>query len=185
MIIKWNIQMRRFALSNKKERGVPRKLRNLKYWSESFKGYFPDLDGYEERYYNWKIPVAMNLVQGKHAQQEVKAQCAQYLINACQYLIEAKPEELKFCKVVCMIVQPDMFASEICLYLDEDYFNVHILSADSYDPQYLLADNLSLAKNWRLQIPDNMYEQGVKIRYTDLEDKAENYIADHWYFIET
>lgn len=87
--------------------------------------------------------------------------------------------------MVCMIVQPDMFASEICLYLDEDYFNVHILSADSYDPQYLLADNLSLAKNWRLQIPDNMYEQGVKIHYTDLEDKAENYIADHWYFIET
>ncbi|KCY50319.1 hypothetical protein J715_0849 [Acinetobacter baumannii 1571545] len=34
-------------------------------------------------------------------------------------------------------------------------------------------------------IPDNMYEQGVKIRNTDLEDKAENYIADHWYFIET
>lgn len=98
----------------------------------------------------------MNMVQGKHAQQEIKAECAQYLMNACQYLIEAKPQGLKFCKVACVIVQPDMFAGEICLYLDEDYFNAHTLSAGSYDPQYLLADRLSLAKNWRLQIPDHM-----------------------------
>ncbi len=62
MMIKWNIKMRRFALSNKKERGIPRKLRNLRGWSESFKGYFPDLEGNEERYYNWKIPVPMNMV---------------------------------------------------------------------------------------------------------------------------
>ncbi|ENX16146.1 hypothetical protein F895_01737 [Acinetobacter sp. CIP 64.2] len=177
--------MRRFGLSNKKERGIPRKLRNFKCWSESFKGYFPDLEGDEERYYNWKIPVPMNMVQGKHAQQEIKAECAQYLINACQYLIEAKPQGLKFCKVACVIVQPDMFASEICLYLDEDYFNAHTLSAGSYDPQYLLADRLSLAKNWRLQIPDHMYERGIRIHYIDLKDESANYIADQWYFIET
>lgn len=184
MRIKWNIKMRWFALSNKKERGIPRKLRNLKCWSESFKGYFPDLEGYEERYYNWKIPIPMNMVQGKHAQQEIKAECAQYLMNACQYLIEAKPQGLKFCKVACVIVQPDMFASEICLYLDEDYFNAHTLSAGSYDPQYLLADRLSLAKNWRLQIPDHMYERGIHIHYIDPNDEAANYIADQWYFIE-
>lgn len=43
--------MKRFALSNKKEREIPRKLRNLKYWSESFKGYFPDLGGDEAENY--------------------------------------------------------------------------------------------------------------------------------------
>lgn len=177
-------EMRRFALSNKKERGVARKLRNLKDWSESFKGYFPDLEGYEERYYNWKIPVPVNLVEGKHAQQEIKARCVQYLINACQYLIESKPQGLEFCKVVCMIEQPNMFSSEICLYLDEDYFNAHTLSADRYDSQYVLADELSLAKSWNLKIPENMYERGIKIHYIDPEDEADNYIADQWFFIE-
>ncbi|MCH7313378.1 DUF3916 domain-containing protein [Acinetobacter sp. ANC 3882] len=177
--------MRRFALSNKKERGIPRKLRNLKYWSESFKGYFPDLDGYEERYYNWKIPVAMNLVQGKHAQQEIKAQCAQHLINACQYLIEAKPVGMKFCKVVCVIIQPDMFASEICLYLDEDYFNSHTLSAEYYNPQYLLADDMSLSRRWGLEVPEKIKERGILIDYIDPKDEADNYRADQWYFIET
>ncbi|MFW1951999.1 DUF3916 domain-containing protein [Acinetobacter beijerinckii] len=176
--------MRRLALSNKKERGIPRKLRNLRCWSESFRGYFPDLNGYEDRYYNWKIPVPINLVEGKHASYEIKAECAQYLINACKYLIEAKPQGLKFCKVVCMIEQPNMFASEICLYLDEDYFNAHTLSADRYDSQFMLVDELSLAQSWNLQIPENMYERGIKIRYIHSEYEADNYIADQWYFIE-
>ncbi|OEY94941.1 hypothetical protein BJD20_17860 [Acinetobacter proteolyticus] len=176
--------MRRFALSNKKERGIPRKLRNLRCWSESFKGSFPDLEGYEERYYNWKIPVPMNMVQGKHAQQDIKAQCVQYLINACQYLIEAKPVGTKFCKVTCVIVQPDMFASEVCLYLDEDYFNAHTLSGEYYDPQYLLVDDISLSRRWGLQIPEHMYERGIHIHYVDPKNETDNYIADYWYFIE-
>ena len=58
--------MRRLALSEKKERGIPRKLRNLKLWSERFKGYFPDLTDYDDRYFNWKIPVPLNLVEGRH-----------------------------------------------------------------------------------------------------------------------
>jgi hypothetical protein len=177
-------EMRRLALSNKKERGIPRKLRNLRLWSESFKNYFPDLAEYDDRYYNWKIPIPMNMVVGKHAQQETKAECAQYLINACQYLIEAKPQELKFCKVVCMIEQPNMFSSEICLFLDEEYLNSHTMSAGFYDPQFIQAIELSLASSWNLQIPENMYERGIKIRYIDPEDEADNYIADRWFFIE-
>lgn len=176
--------MRRLALSNKKERGVPRKLKNLQLWSESFKNYFPDLAGYNDRYCNWKIPVPMNMVEGKHAQQEIKAECAQYLINACQYLIEAKPHGLKFCKVVCRIEQPQMFSSEICLYLDEDYFNAHTLSVEFYDSQYILAEELSLATSWNLQIPKSMCERGIKVCYSDPEDEANNYIADQWFFIE-
>ena len=176
--------MRKFALSNKKERGIPRKLRALQHWSESFKHYFPDLAGYNDRYYHWKIPVPMNMIEGKHAQTQIKAQCAQYLINACQYLIETKPENIGFCKVTCVIVQPNMFASEVCLYLDEDYFNAHTLSADFDDPQYVLADELSLVKIWNLQIPENMYERGVKIHYIDPEDETNNDMADWWFFIE-
>ncbi|MEG2724000.1 MAG: DUF3916 domain-containing protein, partial [Acinetobacter sp.] len=116
--------------------------------------------------------------------QEIKVRCVQYLINACQYLIESKPQGLEFCKVVCMIEQPNMFSSEICLYLDEDYFNAHTLSAHRYDYQYVLADELSLAKSWNLKIPENMYERGIKIHYIDPEDEADNYIADQWFFIE-
>ena len=63
MMIKWNIKMRRLALSNKKERGIPRKLRNLKHWSERFKNYFPDLTDCNQRYLNWKIPVPNQMIQ--------------------------------------------------------------------------------------------------------------------------
>ena len=77
-----------------------------------------------------------------------------------------------------------MFSSEICLFLDEEYLNSHTMSAGFYDPQFIQVIELSLASSWNLQIPENMYERGIKIRYIDPEDEADNYIADRWYFIE-
>ncbi len=77
-----------------------------------------------------------------------------------------------------------MFASEICLYLDEDYFNAHTLSAECYDSKYLLGDEMSLARSWGLKIPEKIKEQGIHIHYIDLKNETANYIADYWYFIE-
>lgn len=77
-----------------------------------------------------------------------------------------------------------MFASEVCLYLDEDYFNAHTLSGEYYDPQYLLVDDISLSRRWGLQIPEHMYERGIHIHYIDPKNETDNYIADYWYFIE-
>lgn len=176
--------MRRLALSEKKERGIPRKLRSLKLWSEHFKGYFPDLTDYDDRYLNWKIPVPLNLVEGRHSKDSDKALCAQYMLNACQYLIEAKPEGLGFCKVACVIMQPDMFSSEICIYLDEQYFNAHTCSGTQYDPSCILSDEKSLVKRWGLKLPQMLSERGIHVEYIDPEDETANYLSDHWYFFE-
>ena len=82
--------IRKLALSDKKERGINRKLRNLQKWSEGFKNYFPDLTDCNQRYLNWKIPVPNQMIQGKHAQKDVQMQCIQLMLNACDYLIQAK-----------------------------------------------------------------------------------------------
>jgi len=151
--------MRRLALSEKKERGIPRKLRSLKLWSEHFKGYFPDLIDYDDRYLNWKIPVPLNLVEGCHSKDSDKALCAQYMLNACQYLIEAKPEGLGFCKVACVI-------------------------STQYDPSCILSDEKSLVKRWGLKLPQMLSERGIHVEYIDPEDETANYLSDHWYFFE-
>lgn len=56
---------RRFSFSNKKLRGIPRRLRALARWTKSFSGYFPSQLTPEEKYWNYKIPVYRNLVEGK------------------------------------------------------------------------------------------------------------------------
>ena len=119
--------MRQLRLTNKKLRGIPRRLRALKRWSENFIDYFPDELPKGRQYMNWKIPVHAGLVMGKYSTPKIKAECAQRMIEACANLIHAKPIKFKNVRVTALISLPDMFSSEICLYLDEAYFRGHTL----------------------------------------------------------
>lgn len=69
-----------------KIRNPARRIRQLKQWSELFADYYPVLDD-KESYWNLKIPFEINLVQGKYSTKEIKAQCAQYLINVCAHFM--------------------------------------------------------------------------------------------------
>ncbi|MFW5389648.1 DUF3916 domain-containing protein, partial [Yersinia sp. 2542 StPb PI] len=60
-----------------KIRNIPRRIKSLNRWSETFnnpvRAVFPE----EQHYWNYNIPVEINLVQGKYSKQKVKAECAQ------------------------------------------------------------------------------------------------------------
>ncbi|PKB86462.1 hypothetical protein A8A01_29785 [Ewingella americana] len=176
--------MRRLSMSNKRPRGVPRRLRWLKSWSESFGAH--DYEGVPagDRYWNWKIPVLENMVQGKHAKRQTKAECAQHMINACQRLIATKPQTDGFIRVTCAIIQPDMFTSEICLYLDEDYFNGHTLQNGTQSRFSTVIQDRSLATEWGLLLPEGITERGIKTVYRDEECPEYDYISECWYFGE-
>lgn len=175
--------MRRLSMSNKRPRGIPRRLRWLANWSESF-GASDFKVPAGERYWNWKIPVLANMVQGKHATRETKAQCAQYMIDACQRLIETKPVTDQFIRVTCAIFQPDMFTSEICLYLDEDYFNGHTMQNDIKSKYSAVIQGRSLANDWGLQLPDGMLERGILTDHRDEQNPEYNYYSECWYYGE-
>lgn len=97
--------------SRKKIRNPQRRIRFLDLWAASFMHDYPHLDQ-NERYWNVKIPVEANLVQGKYSTNTLKAQCAQRLINACAHLINSQPEELSQVRTTAVICLPDMFCSE-------------------------------------------------------------------------
>lgn len=176
--------MRRLSMSNKYPRGIPRRLRWLENWSKSFniRDFAEIPEG--ERYWNWKIPVLANMVQGKHATRKTKAQCAQYMIDACKRLIETKPITDDFIRVTCAIIQPDMFTSEICLYLEEDYFNGHTLQNNTKSQYSSIIQDRSLAMEWGLQLPDDVLERGIATNYRDKQDPDNDYYSECWYFGE-
>jgi hypothetical protein len=168
---------RRLALSNKKLRGVPRRLRAIDRWAEGFNGYFPDLSPLlekGERYYNWKIPVHASLVQGKQATLEQKAACAQAMIKACSYLMAAKPPRWKAVRVTADIQLPHMFWSELCLYLDEAYFESHVRSAPAAG---------KLSARWSLSLPPGIHERGIAYELAD--DNGRTQPVEQWFFGET
>lgn len=175
--------MRQLSISNKKVRGVPRRLRSLKKWAESFEGYFPTSGlSVEEGYWNLKIPVLMNLVQGKQAKKEIQASCAQRLIDAAYHLFQAKKDTSPEIKVTCCIILPDMFASELCIFTSREYFNMHTVEGYGRFGKLERIKNKSLVQLWGLKLPSEFSELGI-LR-TDKNEDGNPYLSENWYFGE-
>lgn len=172
------MSQRRLALSNKKVRNIPRRLRALAAWAADFEGYFPADLTEEEKYSNWKIPIHMSMVQGKQATADLRRQCAQHLINAAQHLRMSRPENAIDCRVVAAIFLPGMFSSEICIYTDMEYHRGHIPPADS---EYVETGK-SLAQDWRLVLPPGIGERGLS--YIVEDSDGQTYEEQRWYFGE-
>ncbi len=182
---------RREALLRPAERGqpklrfAPRGLRYLERWSERFAGRFPSSEEIAEhpRYWNNKIPVESRLVEAPTTNLLLQRKCAQHLINACAHLIAAKPAELARVRVTCLIALPNMFSSEICLYLDENYYRGHTVPGPYDHGQLRSLQPRSLAREWNLTLPPGVGEWGVAAEYPAVEGYDEWY-SDLWYFGE-
>jgi hypothetical protein len=176
--------MRRLSLSNKKVRGISRRLRVLKSWAASLGDQFPFGLKASVRYYNFKIPVLMSLVEGSKAKHGVQAACAQELINACESLIKARPNSFGWSRIVAMIALPDLFSSEVCIYTVPEYFKSHIEPQKNGNISLILNSNRSLAKEWELRLPPGFAERGLAIKDYDPDEPDDRYLSDHWYFGE-
>ncbi|QUG75477.1 DUF3916 domain-containing protein [Erwinia sp. E602] len=165
-----------------KIRNVPRRLRALEWWS----GTFNDAARAEvppgERYWNYKIPVEINLVEGKHSSTAIRADCAQQLINACSNLISAKGDSGESVRITTVICLPDMFTSEVCIYRSEEYFQGFVREHESeYGSSSIITDR-SLAREWGLLLPDNVKELGMLLDYRGYEDPDDWFTGERWYY---
>ncbi len=176
--------MRQLAISNKKLRGIPRRLRSLKKWSESYTSKFPIIaaEDYTYGYWNVKIPVHLSLVQGEQTSRNIQSYCAQMLINAAYDIYQSKPVDKDEIRVTCSIVLPDMFSSELCLFTSEEYFNVHTQPGNNVFGQISLLHGRSLVKDFNLELPKEFSELGI-LRVCE-NDEGELYHSEHWYIGE-
>ncbi len=169
----------------KKLRGIPRRLRALKTWASRFNGYFPSQEElHGQRYWNWKIPVHWGLVEGRYTNSEIQKECAQSLINACSSLIKAKPEWARAYRVTCCICIPNMFASELCIYLDEAYYQNHTAPLKTEYGYQELIEGRSLAAEWGRSLPPHVKEKGVIWCYNASEEGDDHDISQHWVYGE-
>lgn len=175
--------MRCIALTNKKVRGVSRRLRALHKWADSFAGWFPEELDPTDKYCNWKIPVLSSLVEGKQAERPIQAECAQQLVNACAHLMLAKPHSLSNYRVTCSITLPDMFSSEVCIYTDQDYYQGHVKEGVYEYGTITRIRERSLASEWALNLPAGVEELGVYLNFSSAEDDW-TLVGDRWFFGE-
>lgn len=155
----------------KRLRFVPRRLRYLQRWSDGFAGNFPgDAELAENpRYWNEKIPVDSRMVSPPYTNALLQRECAQRLIDACHHLMLARPASVTHTRVTCCIALPDMFASELCIYRDEDYFQGHTAPAAHANGTVTVLKGRSLATDWGLTLHPGMQEHGVHVLYPETE----------------
>lgn len=140
--------MRRLSLTNKKLRNIPRRLKALSRWADSFEGCFYSELPLEHGYENAKIPVIESLVEGKQTTPEILAHCAQQLIRAAGYLVAARPDDSPECWVVASIIIPDMFSSEVCVYTDRSRYLGSTQPFDYEQFRQIRIIGRSLASEW-------------------------------------
>lgn len=176
------IIVRSLCFTNKKLRGQRRLFRWLRGWANSFSNSFPSSDMLESPYWNWKIPVPCTLVEGRRARKSTVIQCAQLLLDATANLAASRPEWAKGCRAACVIVTPEVFGSEVCLYMNEEYFQNQISPAREGDLVKELVTGKSLAQRWGLNVPPGFQELGLQVVVSDPEDG--DYRNEWWFFGE-
>lgn len=165
-----------------KVRNIPRRIKALNRWAGTFhnleRSVFPE----EQHYWNFKIPVDINLVEGKYSTFKTKAACAQALINACSNLITATASINYSSRITAVVCLPDMFTSEVCLYRSEEYYQGFITEDRSENGASALIKDRSLAAEWGLVLPDNVQEIGISLAYYGSEDRDEWFTGERWYY---
>ncbi|AJZ89078.1 hypothetical protein VW41_08550 [Klebsiella michiganensis] len=165
-----------------KIRNIPRRLNALAHWATTFNNPERALFSEDEYYWNFKIPVEINLVQGKYSKLKTRAACAQALINACSNLIKATADINYQPRITTVICLPDMFTSELCLYRSEEYYQSFITEHQSEKGASTLIKDRSLAAEWGLVLPANVQELGITLEDYSSEDRDEWFCGERWYY---
>lgn len=176
--------MRRIAPTNKKVRGIPRRLRSLAAWSRGFTGRFPAGLREEDRYCNYKIPVLQSLVEGKQTTRGIQRECAQRLIDACGLLMASKPPYAAGFRVVATICLPDLYTSEICIYTDDAYFRSQIATGSSDGTNSRRIEGRRLSEDWGLELAEGIQELGIALDHRDGPDSDDGFTGERWFFGE-
>ncbi|MEU7142896.1 DUF3916 domain-containing protein [Nocardia sp. NPDC046473] len=116
--------MRRLDLQPaKKLRNPGRHLRRLAQWPEWIADQIPKADTLaDQRYWNFKIPVFNKLVDSPQTTNAIRKTCLATVFAAAQ-AVEQSPRRPPRSRVACLVSTPDLFSSEVTIFLSEDYFN--------------------------------------------------------------
>lgn len=173
--------MRRISVCRPKEkvRGIKRRLRSLDKWVNSFEGYFPS-ECANEKYWNLKLPVLDRLVGPPTTTNEIQAHCAQAILKAAKYLLDARPVECSSAVVTVLIAYPQMFGSEICIFFNKEYYD-SFYNRNSEWQSLTLIQGKQLSKELKFEVPHKFVEIGYTHKIKDECDGEVSIYEEEWW----
>ena len=162
-----------------KVRGQKRKLKILLRDIDKIQPRF-DYDGECEHYH---IPCGFWISSPKNSSR-IQTEFIKKWIDKTKEIIDSKPENDKFCKVVASIVYPDFWSSQITIFYDEEYYNTFFDRKGPYQT-WTKIEGISFVKNRHINM--SLKEQGyneVIDNKTVCEDEDEIYRNQIWFYGE-
>lgn len=126
---------------HKKLRGIPRRLRALAKWAESFVDYRGSIDEERYQYQSFKIPVIDSLVNPPHTTRDIQIQSVSHLLRAAE-LIATSPAVTYtgYYRVACLITLPYLHESEVTLFFCPEYYQRFMGETNALAPRQLSTD---------------------------------------------
>lgn len=125
----------RQCLKNPKVRGQRRKLNSLLNNINKIQPSF----GYKGEYEHFHVPCGWWISEPKTSS-KIKTEFCKKWLDKTQEIINCKPKNDKFCKIVANIVNPCVWNSQIIIFYDENYFNSFFERTNSYQTWTLIKD---------------------------------------------
>ena len=160
-------------MKNPKVRGQKRKLNNL---LNNIAKIQPSFD-YIGKYEHFHVPCGWWISEPKTSS-IVKTEFCKKWLDKTQEIVNSKPQNDKFCKIVADIASPCFWHSQIIIFYDEDYFNNFFNRTDPYQT-WTLIENKSFIKP--RGIKSKLKENGY-IELLDDEDRI--YKCEIWFYSE-
>lgn len=147
-----------------KSRGQKRKLNRLLKNIAEIKPY-QDIDeinkcGFE----HFHVPCSVWLDMPKTSS-KIKTEFCKAWIRKTEEILKAKPEDLQFCKVVCVLCIPDVRESQIIIFYDQKYYDTFWNRHGGYQDWSRISDGRSLMKERNIET--ELKEFGFKETLTD------------------
>lgn len=165
-----------------KSRGQQRKLKKLLNWLDKIEPFkntndlpFKDV---EDKFEHFHVPCGPWLSKPKTSGKIKTAFCKKWL-EKTEEIIDNKPKDLPFCKVVAAITYPDVRESQIIIFYDEEYYNSFLDRKGPYQIWTRVDDKRSFAKE--RGIVTELSEIGYMEELNDEDYYAKSYI---WFYGE-
>ncbi|MER2008637.1 MAG: DUF3916 domain-containing protein [Psychrobacillus sp.] len=165
-------------MSNKKQRGIRRKTRNMIKRILEETSEFPS--DFYNGYWHLHLPTSEGFIDSNRTPIGVKKTCVQTLLKQAVHLIEKKSNSLGYYRVVVYIDFKALFDAQIIVFAEASYFKQFFNRNN--DSQKWLPLSKEKSDPWRLDIPQNMKTLGFE---ESIRDEAGNaYKKDIWFIGE-
>lgn len=104
-----------------KSRGQKRKIKRLLKNIADIEPY-KNIDEINRGFEHFHVPCSVWLDMPKTSS-KIKTEFCKAWIRKTEEILKAKPEDLQFCKVVCLLCTPDLLGSQIIIFYDQKYYD--------------------------------------------------------------